>query len=97
MTRELRELDALPDAVLTLAIPGTKEEAQALQELLPVLLADALGDFDKVRRDVEGYVARGYVALSDQEKAEKVEQVRRRLQAARALHNVVLRLTVEPL
>lgn len=90
-----RELDALPDAVLTLAIPGNEEEAQALQALLPLLLADALSDFGSARGDPTPYVYKRYPHLSAKEREKKIQEVSRRLAAARALHAVVQRLTVE--
>ncbi|MFA5436457.1 MAG: hypothetical protein WC372_10515 [Candidatus Neomarinimicrobiota bacterium] len=90
------EMNALPDAVLTLAIPGTKEEAQVLQSILPTLISDALLDFEKCRgRDAAAYVARAYPEMSPEEREEKEEEVRWRLRAAYLLRNAALRLTVE--
>jgi hypothetical protein len=102
----LSALTALTDGVLTLSVPGTQEEAAHLQQLIPTLLADALLEFRRARESnpdafttmrypqPSAYVALKYPQLSGDERAEKIRQVTERLEAARLLHNVVLRVEV---
>lgn len=62
---------------------------------LNFLLADALAGFAVARCDARAYVERNYPGVDfDAERETKIEQVRRRVQLARRLHNSVLSFKV---